>query len=117
MVHFIVAFVIYFDQWKVVVSEGLFDAISQNPFVRVYDREAAFWCLFLSPFILFIGRVCLWCEERNLKMPVSLSCLLIATVLCGVFLMPLSGIWLALPPSVMMVLKSLKPKHFENSAM
>jgi hypothetical protein len=100
----------YFEQWQAIAQDGWFNVIAPNPFAPIFDREDAFWFVFLTPFIFLLGNLCLWANHRKLTLPMSVSSTVLATVLVGLFLMPVSGIWLALPPSIMMFWSSKQSK-------
>ncbi|MDJ0572241.1 MAG: DUF6463 family protein [Pleurocapsa sp. MO_192.B19] len=108
-IHPLVVIIQYFDQWKAIAQDGWFNVIAPNPFAPIFEREDAFWCMFLTPFLLLIGKLCLWAYRRQLVFPLSVGVILTGTMLVGLFLEPLSGIWFALPPSLMLLWSS-KPK-------
>jgi Family of unknown function (DUF6463) len=102
-IHGLGVMVLYFDQWTAIAQDGWFNVIAPNPFAPIYDREDAFWVMFLTPFLFLIGRLCLWAHNQHLVFPRSVGLILVITELSGLFLYPVSGIWLALPPSVMLI--------------
>lgn len=112
-IHPLVVIIQYFEQWKAIAHDGWFNVIAPNPFTPIYDREDAFWCMFLTPFMFIIGELCLWANRRQLVLPISVGAILVGTMLVGLFLVPLSGIWLTLPPSVMLLWssKQIKSSH------
>ena len=103
MIHALVCAIQYFDQWNAIASDGWFNVIAPDLTNPIFDREDAFWCTFLSPLIFLIGKLCLWADRQQIVFPISIGIILIGTMIIGVFLIPVSGIWLALPPSMMML--------------
>ncbi len=114
-IHGLVVITFYFDQWIAIAQDGWFNVIAPNPLAPMFDREDAFWLMFLTPFLFLIGRLCLWADHKNLVFPISVGVILVSTSLVGLFLVPVSGIWLALPPSFMM-LWSAKQKELSTQA-
>jgi hypothetical protein len=106
ILHGIGGIFFYFPQWQAIAQDGWFNVIAPNPFTPIFDREDAFWLMFLTPFIFLIGKLCVWVDQQKLHLPVSFSITILATVLVGLFLMPVSGIWLALPPTAIMLYSS-----------
>jgi Family of unknown function (DUF6463) len=109
--HGLVGIFVYFDQWKAIAQDGWFNAVSSNPFAPVFDREDAFFMTMLTPFIFLIGRLCLWASDRDLVFPTSVGVVLVITVCIGIFLEPVSGFWLALPPSLMLLWTSRRDRE------
>jgi hypothetical protein len=104
--HGICGLVFYFEQWRAIAQNGWFNVIAPNPLTPIFDREDAFWFMFLTPFIFLLGQLCLWFDQQKLNLPISFSLTVLATVLVGLFLMPVSGIWLAAVPTLMMLYTS-----------
>jgi hypothetical protein len=108
ILHGIVGIFFYAPQWQAIAQDGWFNVIAPNPFTPIFDREDAFWFMFLTPFIFLIGKLCVWVDQQKLHLPISFSITILATVLVGLFLMPISGFWLALLPAVLMLYASTK---------
>lgn len=113
VIHALGGIILYFDRWQAIAKAGWFNVIAPDPFTPIFDRENAFWFMFLTPFLFLIGELSLWLARKQLVFPVSVGVILLSTVLVGLFLMPVSGIWLALPPSIMLLWssKSIKSSH------
>jgi Family of unknown function (DUF6463) len=105
-IHGLGGIILYFEQWRAIAQAGWFNVIAPDPFAPIFDREDAFWFMFLTPFFFLIGELSLWLARKKLVFPVSVGVILLGTVLIGLFLMPVSGIWLGLPPSIMMLYSS-----------
>jgi hypothetical protein len=103
ILHGIVGIFLYLNQWKSIAQDGWFNAVAPDPFAPIFDREDAFWFMFLTPFMLVLGQLCLWVDRDRLNLPRSFSFTMLGTVSVGLFLMPVSGFWLALVPTVMML--------------
>jgi hypothetical protein len=105
-IHGLGGIILYFKQWQAIAQDGWFNVIAPNPLTPIWDREDAFWFMFLTPFLFIIGKLCLWADDRRLVLPMSVGVVLLATVLIGLFLEPVSGIWLGLPPSLLLLWSS-----------
>ena len=103
VIHATVCVFQYSDQWSAIAFDGWFNVIAPDPTAPIFDREDAFWCTFLTPLIFLIGELCLWADRQQLVFPISVGIMLTSTMIIGIFLIPVSGIWLALPPSMMMI--------------
>jgi hypothetical protein len=101
LIHGIFGLVVYYPQWQAIAQAGWFNVVAPDPFAPIFDRENAFWFMFITPFFFLIGQLSLWVASKKLVFPVSVGAILLGTVIVGVFLMPVSGIWLGLPPSIM----------------
>ena len=115
VIHALVCVIQYFEQWSAIASNGWFNVIAPDPTAPIYDREDAFWCTFLTPLIFLIGELCLWADRKQIVFPISVGIILIGMMIIGVFLIPVSGIWLALPPSIMMLWTSRSDAASRNS--
>jgi hypothetical protein len=105
-IHGLGGIILYFEQWQAISQAGWFNVIAPNPFAPIFDREDAFWFMFITPFFFLMGELSLWLASKKLVFPVSVGAILLGTVLVGLFLMPVSGIWLGLPPSIMLLWSS-----------
>ncbi|MBW4623064.1 MAG: hypothetical protein KME17_27355 [Cyanosarcina radialis HA8281-LM2] len=111
-IHGLAGIVFYFEQWRSIAQDGWFNVIAPNLSTPIFDREDAFWFMFLTPILFLLGKLCLWADRQKLTFPISIGGILLATVLVGIFLMPISGLWLLLPPSIML----LQPSKLSDSA-
>ena len=103
ILHALGGVILYFSQWQEIAGAGWFNAIAPDIYARVYPRETAFWFILLSPFIYLIGELCLWANRQQLVFPLSIGIILLATMSLAVFFVPISGFWLGLPPSIMLL--------------
>jgi Family of unknown function (DUF6463) len=117
IIHGVFGVVVYANQWQAIAQEGWFNVVAPNPFAPMFDREDAFWFMFLTPFILLQGMLCLWADRQKLTLPLSIGGILLVTVLVGLFLMPISGFWLVLPPSFVMFWSSYQTKSQVNPSL
>ena len=106
VIHALGGIILYSTQWREISGGGWFNVIAPDPFAPIFPREDAFWFMFLTPFLFVLGELCLWASRQKLVFPVSLGTILLITMLAGIFLIPVSGIWLALPPSALMFYSS-----------
>ena len=106
IIHALGGIIIYFAQWQEIAQAGWFNAVAPDPLAPIFPREDAFWFMFLTPFLFILGKLCLWLNHQELVFPISISIILICTMIIGIFLMPVSGIWLALPSIILMLYSS-----------
>jgi TRAP-type C4-dicarboxylate transport system permease large subunit len=83
------------------VHEGLFNTVNGQP-----DREAAFWFLCTGVLLLVVGLLVDVLERRGLPVPVFATLAFLVLTFVGVVVMPLSGIWLLVPPVGGMIFRS-----------
>ena len=115
VLHGLGGILLYEKQWRAIAYDGWFNVIAPNPIAPIFDREDAFWFMFLTPLIFLIGELCFWAYRRKLVFNISVGIVLTGTMIVGVFLMPVSGIWLALPPSIMMLWSSKQIKSSKSN--
>jgi Family of unknown function (DUF6463) len=101
----------YFEPWSDIFRNGVFNAV-----VPHFDRGAAFWMLMVSPFLFALGQLCCWAQEHNVRLPVFMGWNLLITSTFGAFLMPISGFWLLIPPSLMLLVESQRHKQSPGKA-
>lgn len=75
--------------------EGLFNTV-----VEQFDRNAAFWFLYAGFTLLLLGALLDWCERTFRATPRFLGWSLLAITVPGLVIMPQSGLWLLLIPSI-----------------
>ncbi|MBD6619590.1 hypothetical protein FNW02_28165 [Komarekiella sp. 'clone 1'] len=110
IIHMVVALATYFPQWQEIAQAGWFNVVAPDPFAPIFDREDAFWFMMLTPFFLILGQLCLWADRQKLTLPISVSGILLASAITGIFFIPISGFWLVLIPNVMMLYSSKSAK-------
>ncbi|HAA32398.1 MAG TPA: hypothetical protein DCE56_37745 [Cyanobacteria bacterium UBA8553] len=86
-----------------IVYDGWFNTIAPNQLAPFYDREDAFFCMMITPFLLAIGWLCCWAQTKCITLPSFLGWILLLTAVVGVTLEPVSGFWLIIPPSLLML--------------
>lgn len=101
IIHVLYDILYYFQPWSDIVHSGIFNTV--DPY---FDRGTAFWALMVSPFIFALGQLCCWAQEHNVRLPAFIGWNLLITSLFGAFLMPISGLWLLIPPSILMIVSS-----------
>ena len=106
VIHVIVGIATYLPQWQEIAQAGWFNVVAPDPSAPIFDREDAFWFMMLTPFLLLLGQLCFWADTQKLTLPISVSRILLASTVIGIFFMPISGFWLVLIPTVMMLYSS-----------
>jgi hypothetical protein len=87
-------------------SEHLFNTVNGQP-----AREAVFWFLYTGFLLLIIGVLIDQTERHRLAVPWFVICAFVLLTVVGLVVMPISGIWLLLPPVVGLVLSGWKTRH------
>jgi Family of unknown function (DUF6463) len=105
IIHGLSDILYYFEPWSDIVRNGIFNAV--DPY---FDRGTAFWMLMLSPLTFASGQLCFWAQENNIRLPVFIGWNLLITSVFGAFLMPISGFWLIIPPSLFILVESQRHK-------
>ena len=82
-------------------SERLLNTVNGQPI-----REAVFWFLCTGVLLLIIGIMVDRVERDSLAIPRFVAWLFAALTITGVIVMPISGIWLLIPPAAGMVVRS-----------
>lgn len=100
-----------------IVQDGWFNAVSSYPANPPYDREDAFWCMMIAPFLLMLGQLCCWAHTRNVGLPSFLGWGLLFTTIVGVTLEPVSGFWLFIPPSLLILVDGQRRKNLSETML
>jgi len=79
-------------------SERLWNTVNGQP-----PREAVFWFLCTGVMLLIVGVLVNQAEGKGLGIPRFVTWSFVALTLIGVLVMPISGIWLLIPPVAGMV--------------
>jgi hypothetical protein len=92
-----VGFLVFADALDLLIKEGLFNTVRLDgePY-----RQAAFWFMYTGFSLLILGFLVDWIERRNIGIPGFLSWALLAAAASGAFIMPVSGFWLLLVPTI-----------------
>lgn len=110
ILHFIGGFVFYSEPLAEIARAGWWNAVSPDPFNLNYQRSAAFCFMSLSPLWLILGMLCCWIEQKQLIMPSFVGWILLIFAIVSVVLVPVSGYWLLLLPSTIIIYVSLRNK-------
>jgi hypothetical protein len=89
VIHSLFGFVVFRGIINVLVSEGLFNTVNNQP-----EREQAFWFLFTGFAWIILGLLVDWLEKSSNKPPSFLGWAFLTMTVVGAFIMPISGIWL-----------------------
>ena len=85
-------------------SDRLWNTVNGQP-----PREAVFWFLCTGVMLLIAGALVNQVEHKALGIPVFVTWSFVALTLIGVIVMPISGIWLLIPPVAGMVTRHRPP--------
>ncbi len=95
VIHTIFGLVFMRDTLIVLWLEGIVNTVNGQP-----AREATFWFLYTGILFLLLGVMVNRFEKLNLMIPMAVVLGLWFLTLIGLVVMPLSGIWLLVPPTV-----------------
>ncbi len=93
-----------------IAHNGWFNTVAPDPFNPYFDREDAFWFMMATPFIFTVGQLCFWAQARQIGLPAFLGWTFLVTAIVGVFIEPISGFWLLIPPSFLILAASRQAK-------
>ena len=93
VIHSLFGFAFMRGTLAVLWSERLFNTVNGQP-----NREAMFWFLYTGFLLLIVGVMVDQTEKRGLAVPSFVNWAFVVLALIGVVVMPISGIWLLLPP-------------------
>jgi hypothetical protein len=110
IVHTIYGFIVFRGIIAGLGRELLLNTVDGQP-----DREAAFWFLFSGFLLLIIAGLIQWVEQRQFALPLFLKWSFLAITLLGCFIMPKSGFWLLIVPTVGMYIYQNKEKAIKAS--
>lgn len=98
VVHLSFGIIFMHSTLAVLWSEGLLNTVNGQPV-----REAVFWFLCTGLLLLAIGVMIDRAERDGLALSRFVAWLFAALTIVGVVVMPISGIWLLIPPVVGML--------------
>ncbi len=106
VLHALTGIVLNADSWSAILRDGYFNAVRPH-----FDREAAFWIMMLTPFLVAIGlmvRHALARDDRWLLALAGWSLLGIGTA--GAVAMPISGFWVGIVLSIPLLIHVYRRK-------
>ena len=104
VIHLSFGLVFMHDTLALLWSEGLWNTVNGQP-----PREAVFWFLCAGIMLLIVGALVNQAEREALTIPRFVTWSFTALTIVGVIVMPISGIWLMIPPAVGMVIRGRTP--------
>jgi hypothetical protein len=109
IIHSLFGFVVSRGVIGDLFSEGLFNTVNGEPV-----REQVFWFLFAGFAWLILGALIDWLERSGRPLPGFFAWALLAMTAVGVFIMPISGLWLFFIPTTGLVLRHTILKKGES---
>ena len=106
IIHVLVGLLVFAEPLAEIAQHGWFNTVAPDPFNPYYNREDAFWFMMATPFIFMVGKLCFWAQAQQIALPAFLGWIMLAIALTGCFLEPISGFWLLIPPSVLILAAS-----------
>ena len=101
LIHGVFGLVVFRDTLNLLVAEGLINTVNGEP-----DRELAFWFIAFGVLVIVLGALVEWCERRGVGLPQFLGWSLLGFTALLLLIMPISGAWLLLAPSIGAVVRS-----------
>jgi len=93
VIHSLFGFVFMRGTLAVLWSEQLWNTVNGQP-----RREAVFWFLITGALFLIVGALVDALEKGGIAIPCIVACLFAFSTVLGVVVMPVSGLWLLIPP-------------------
>ena len=100
VIHLSFGLVFMHDTLALLWSEGLWNTVNGQPV-----REAVFWFLCTGIVLLVVGVLVNQAERSGVAIPRFVTWTFVGLVVVGVVVMPISGIWLLIPPVVGMLIR------------
>ena len=100
VIHLTFGLVFMHDTLTLLWSEGLWNTVNGQP-----PREAVFWFLCAGVMLLVVGVLVNQVEREGLGIPRFVTWTFVGLVVVGVLVMPISGIWLLIPPVIGMLIR------------
>lgn len=104
-VHSAFGFIGFRQTLAELLREGLINTVNGQP-----KREFAFWFILFGLFAILFGAFVDWCERSGFKLPSFLGWGLLVMTLIVITIMPISGGWLLLAPSIGAILYNVPRK-------
>lgn len=104
----------YARQLSSIAGDGFFGAVESDP--AQLGREVAFWHLTFGLTVLILGALVRWAQARTGTLPAFLGWSLLALGLLGSILVPVSGFWLVLLLSVLMLVLARRDEREARNA-
>ena len=95
IVHTTFGFVFMGDALAVLWNEGLFNSVNGQP-----EREFPFWFIFAGLILILLGAMVDRSEALGPGLPKWLGWGLLGLVVICLVVMPISGVWLIVPPTI-----------------
>jgi hypothetical protein len=92
-IHTIFGFVFFYEVWKEILKEGLFNTIGADPM-----RGVVIWFELYALPLFALGSTVYSLEKKSVQLPAHLFWYMVIILVTGVFFMPASGFWLLLFP-------------------
>lgn len=95
VLHSLFGFLVYSPGWAKILERGIWNSVDGD-----LTREHAFWFTFFGFAVILIGSPLVWIEGQGKPLPPFLGWVFLGTAVLVGLLMPVSGIWLLLPPGI-----------------
>lgn len=99
IIHTVFGLLVYSAGWMAIRGGGFWNSVDGE-----IVREHAFWFTFFGPAAILLGALMVWVEQQiDLRLPKFLGWSFLGTAAAAGILMPVSGLWLLVPPGLALV--------------
>lgn len=96
IIHTVFGLLVYSAGWLEIRGGGFWNAVDGE-----IGREHAFWFTFFGPAAILLGALMVWVERQTgPRLPRFLGWSFLGAAAVAGFLMPVSGMWLLVPPGL-----------------
>ncbi len=110
VIHSLFGFLFMRSTLGVLWSEGMLNTVNGQP-----PREAVFWFLYTGFLLLMLGVLIDQVERRSLAIPWFVPWGFAVLTVVGIVVMPISGIWLLVPPAAGMLLRRAQFRSVDHA--
>lgn len=104
ILHMCLGSIKYASHFKEMIIKGIFNTANTN------EQKLAFWFTFCGIIFILLGYLVMQLEKNNLQIPSTFSWSLLTCSITGIIILPISGFWILLIPSVFMILSNHQKK-------
>ncbi len=100
ILHTALGFVFGWSIFRELLNDGLFNTVNGQ-----MDREFFFWFTMFGVILFLFGALASWAEQTIGQLPIWMAWACFVLTIVMVFIMPISGAWLMLIPTIGLLLQ------------
>ena len=108
ILHVCLGFVKYQTSFMNIFSQSVFNSI------KTHEEKLAFWFTFCGIIFMLLGYLIYLLEKHQIKIPKRFSWSFLASTILGVIILPVSGFWILLIPSILIVITSYAKRRIAS---